>query len=33
MIKVLEEQYRENQKLLSQVRHLEWEMARLEGGR
>jgi hypothetical protein len=33
MIKVLEEQYRENQRLLSQVRHLEWEMARLEGGR
>ena len=33
MIKVLEEQYRENNRLLSQVRHLEWEMARLEGGR
>jgi hypothetical protein len=33
IIKVLEEQYRENKKLLSQVRHLEWEMARLEGGR
>jgi hypothetical protein len=33
MIKMLEEQYRENKRLESQVRHLEWEMARLEGGR
>jgi hypothetical protein len=33
MIKMLEEQYRENKRLEAQVRHLEWEMARLEGGR
>jgi hypothetical protein len=33
MIKMLEEQYRENKRLESQVRHLEWEMARVEGGR
>jgi hypothetical protein len=33
MIKMLEEQYRENKRLESQVRHFEWEMARLEGGR
>jgi hypothetical protein len=33
MIKMLEEQYRENKRLESQVRHLEWEIARVEGGR
>jgi hypothetical protein len=33
MIKVLEEQYRTNQRLLREIKFYESEMARLEGGR
>jgi hypothetical protein len=33
MIKVLEEQYRENSRLLREVKYYESEMARLQGGR
>jgi hypothetical protein len=33
MIKVLEEQYRDNARLLREVKYYESEMARLQGGR